>query len=189
MKVAEMCYLINPAQRGYTQLVPLLCSGSVTAKSDISGQFPICNCRTVGSFQQVTDCWKYSPNQSPEVWLYSAWLVRRHQALFILSVCLPVTSFETDRPTDRQTDRQTDRHTVACCVKLEKMCSLDSVETVRKRTMFAKITSIMDKPCHPLHEAVGALSSSSSQRLKHPRCKECFCRSFILTAIRLYNAS
>ena len=45
-------------------------------------------------------------------------------------------------------------------------------------------------PRHPLRETVGAPSSSFSQRLKHPRCKkERFHRPFILTAIRLWNAS
>ena len=42
-------------------------------------------------------------------------------------------------------------------------CSLDSVETLGERRMLAKLTSIMDMPRHPLHEAVGALSSSFSQ--------------------------
>ena len=40
------------------------------------------------------------------------------------------------------------------------------------------------RPPPPLHEAVGALSSSVSQRLKQPPCKkERFRRSFILTTI------
>ena len=36
-------------------------------------------------------------------------------------------------------------------------CPLDSVETVGERRMLAKLTSVMDNPHHPLHEAVGAL--------------------------------
>ena len=69
-------------------------------------------------------------------------------------------------------------------------CPLDFVETVGERRMLAKLTSIMEKPCHSLHESVAGLSSSFSQRLKQPRCKkERFCRSFILKAIRLCNAS
>lgn len=69
-------------------------------------------------------------------------------------------------------------------------CSLESVVVVGERRMLAKLTSIMDNPLHPLHETVSAMSSSFSQRLKHPRCrKERFRRSFIPTAVRLYNAS
>ena len=69
-------------------------------------------------------------------------------------------------------------------------CSLESVVVVGERRMLAKLTSIMDNPHHPLHETVSAMSSSFSQRLKHPRCrKERFRRSFIPTEVRLYNAS
>ncbi|TWW55087.1 hypothetical protein D4764_09G0001360 [Takifugu flavidus] len=50
-------------------------------------------------------------------------------------------------------------------------CSLDSIDGVGERRMLAKLTSIMDTPSHPLHETVGALSSSFSSRLLHPRCK------------------
>ncbi|TWW77552.1 hypothetical protein D4764_12G0009420 [Takifugu flavidus] len=50
-------------------------------------------------------------------------------------------------------------------------CSLDSIEEVGERRMLAKLTSIMDTPSHPLHETVGALSSSFSSRLLHPPCK------------------
>ncbi|TWW77898.1 cGMP-dependent protein kinase 2 [Takifugu flavidus] len=67
-------------------------------------------------------------------------------------------------------------------------CSLDSIEEVGERRMLAKLTSIMDTPSHPLHETVGALSSSFSSRLLHPRCKkEQYRRSFIPTAVRLHN--
>ncbi|XP_054642346.1 alpha-1,3-mannosyl-glycoprotein 4-beta-N-acetylglucosaminyltransferase A isoform X3 [Dunckerocampus dactyliophorus] len=65
---------------------------------------------------------------------------------------------------------------------------LDSVEEVGERRMLAKLTSIMDNTSHPLHDTVGSLSSSFSRRLLHPRCKkERFRRSFIPTAVRLYN--
>ena len=67
-------------------------------------------------------------------------------------------------------------------------CPLDSIEEVGERRMLAKLTSIMDNPSHPLHETVGALSSSFSSRLIHPRCKkERYRRSFIPTAVRLHN--
>ncbi|XP_054872156.1 uncharacterized protein LOC111569300 [Amphiprion ocellaris] len=69
-------------------------------------------------------------------------------------------------------------------------CSLDSIEEVGERRMLAKLTSIMDNPSHPLHDTVGSLSSSFSSRLRHPPCKkERYRRSFIPSAIRLYNIS
>ena len=69
-------------------------------------------------------------------------------------------------------------------------CPLDSIEEVGERRMLAKLTSIMDNPSHPLHQTVGALSSSFSNRLLHPRCKkERYHRSFIPTAVRLFNTS
>lgn len=69
-------------------------------------------------------------------------------------------------------------------------CSLDSIEEVGERRVLAKLASIMDNPSHPLHQTVGALSSSFSSRLRHPPCKkERYRRSFIPTAIRLYNIS
>ena len=47
-----------------------------------------------------------------------------------------------------------------------------------------------DNSHHPLHKTIGALSSSFSQRVKHPHCKkERFRRSFIPMAIIHYNAS
>ena len=69
-------------------------------------------------------------------------------------------------------------------------CPLDSVEDVGERRMLAKLTSIMHNTSHPLHETVGALSSSFSHRLLHPQCrKERYRRSFIPTAIRLFNST
>ncbi|XP_054628152.1 uncharacterized protein LOC129179220 isoform X2 [Dunckerocampus dactyliophorus] len=65
---------------------------------------------------------------------------------------------------------------------------LDCVEEVGERRMLAKLTSIMDNTSHPLHDTVVSLGSSFSSRLLHPRCKkERFRRSFIPTAVRLYN--
>ncbi|TWW57796.1 hypothetical protein D4764_07G0005150 [Takifugu flavidus] len=67
-------------------------------------------------------------------------------------------------------------------------CSLDSIDELSERRMLAKLTSIMDTPSHPLHETVGALSSSFSSRLLHPgRKRERYHRSFIPTAVRLLN--
>ena len=67
-------------------------------------------------------------------------------------------------------------------------CPLDSMEVVGERRMLAKLTSIMDNTSHPLHDTVESLSSSFSSRLLHPRCKkERYRRSFIPTAVRLYN--
>ena len=66
-------------------------------------------------------------------------------------------------------------------------CPLDSIEEVGEKRMFAKLTSIMD---NPLHETVGALSSSISNRLLHPWCiKESYRRSFFPTAVRLFNTN
>lgn len=67
-------------------------------------------------------------------------------------------------------------------------CPLDTIEEVGERRMLARLTSIMDNPSHPLHDTVGSLSSSFSSRLIHPRCKkERYRRSFIPTAVRIYN--
>ncbi|XP_078810605.1 uncharacterized protein LOC144994967 [Oryzias latipes] len=67
-------------------------------------------------------------------------------------------------------------------------CTLESIEEVADRRMLAKLTSIMDNPSHPLHQTVEALTSSFSTRLLHPQCKkERYRRSFLPTAIRLYN--
>ncbi|KAK0141058.1 hypothetical protein N1851_021940 [Merluccius polli] len=73
--------------------------------------------------------------------------------------------------------------------KLNRLdCLLDSIEKVGERRMLAKLTSILDNTSHPLRDTVWFLSSSFSSRLLHPRCKkERFHRSFIPTAIRLYN--
>lgn len=50
--------------------------------------------------------------------------------------------------------------------------------------------SIIMNSSHPLHQTVGALSSSSSNRLRHPRCrKEVFHRSFIVNTTSLFSAS
>ncbi|KAI3351303.1 hypothetical protein L3Q82_005849 [Scortum barcoo] len=46
-----------------------------------------------------------------------------------------------------------------------------------ERRALAKLSTIIDNTSHPLHQTVGALSSSFSNRLRHPRCrKECFHR-------------
>ncbi|KAI3367290.1 hypothetical protein L3Q82_008333 [Scortum barcoo] len=57
-------------------------------------------------------------------------------------------------------------------------CPLDSIEVMGERRALAKLSTIMDNTSHPLHQTVGALSSSFSNRLRHPRCrKERFRRS------------
>ena len=69
-------------------------------------------------------------------------------------------------------------------------CPLDSIEAVGERRMLAKQTSITDNPSHPLHETVGALSSSFSNRLLHQRCEKVrYHRSFNPTAVRVFNTS
>ncbi|KAI3363764.1 hypothetical protein L3Q82_001373 [Scortum barcoo] len=48
-------------------------------------------------------------------------------------------------------------------------CPLDSIEVMGERRALAKLSTIMDNTSHPLHQTVGALSSSFSNRLRHPR--------------------
>nr|XP_008281790.1 PREDICTED: uncharacterized protein LOC103358552 [Stegastes partitus] len=67
-------------------------------------------------------------------------------------------------------------------------CSLDPVEVVGDRGMMTKLSSYMDITSHPLHGTVKALESAISARLLHPRCsKERYRRSFLPSAVRLYN--
>lgn len=65
---------------------------------------------------------------------------------------------------------------------------LDSIEEVGERRMLAKLMSIMVNTSHPLQETTEAPCSSFSGRLVHPHCKkECYCRPFIPTSVRLFN--
>lgn len=67
---------------------------------------------------------------------------------------------------------------------------LDTLESVAERRVKDKINTILDNPSHPLHEELWQMGSSFSQRLIPPRCRtERFRRSFVPTAIRLYNNS
>ncbi|KAI3356780.1 hypothetical protein L3Q82_003321 [Scortum barcoo] len=50
-------------------------------------------------------------------------------------------------------------------------CPLDSIEVMGERRALAKLSTIMDNTSHPLHQTVGALSSSFSNRLRHPRLR------------------
>ncbi|KAI3357228.1 hypothetical protein L3Q82_015689 [Scortum barcoo] len=49
---------------------------------------------------------------------------------------------------------------------------LDSIEVMGERRALAKLSTIMDNTSHPLHQTVGALSSSFNNRLRHPRCRK-----------------
>ncbi|KAI3377878.1 hypothetical protein L3Q82_009015, partial [Scortum barcoo] len=51
-------------------------------------------------------------------------------------------------------------------------CPLDSIEVMGERRALAKLSTIMDNTSHPLHQTVGALSSSFSNRLRHPGCRK-----------------
>lgn len=62
--------------------------------------------------------------------------------------------------------------------------TLDSTEAAGERRLFAKLASIMDNISHLPYETVQSLSSTFSSR---PCRKECYCRSFIPSAVRLYN--
>ncbi|KAI3359009.1 hypothetical protein L3Q82_015393 [Scortum barcoo] len=46
------------------------------------------------------------------------------------------------------------------------------IEVMEERRALAKLSTIMDNTSHPLHQTVGALSSSFSNRLRHPRCRK-----------------
>ena len=53
-----------------------------------------------------------------------------------------------------------------------------------------KLHSILDNNAHPLHQVPTASRSTFSNRLIPPRCNtECFWKSFLPVAIRLYNSS
>ena len=68
--------------------------------------------------------------------------------------------------------------------------TLDTVEEVANNRIRTKLLAIMDNPSHPLHDTVTGQKSSFSNRLLHPTCKnERYRRSFLPTAIRLYNSS
>ncbi|KAI3352149.1 hypothetical protein L3Q82_020960 [Scortum barcoo] len=43
---------------------------------------------------------------------------------------------------------------------------------IGERRVLDKLSTIMDNTSHPLHQTVGALSSSFSNRLRHPRCRK-----------------
>ena len=48
---------------------------------------------------------------------------------------------------------------------------------------------MMDNISHPMQDNIGALSSSFSDRLLHPKCvKERYRRSFLPAAVRLFNS-
>ncbi|TWW78270.1 hypothetical protein D4764_11G0003910 [Takifugu flavidus] len=69
-------------------------------------------------------------------------------------------------------------------------CRLDKLDEVVRDRMVLKLRTIMDNPSHPLHNTVEKLRSSFSSRLLQPRCsKERYRKSFLPSAIRLYNSS
>ncbi|TWW69419.1 hypothetical protein D4764_18G0002250 [Takifugu flavidus] len=69
-------------------------------------------------------------------------------------------------------------------------CRLDNLDEVVRDRMVLKLRTIMDSPSHPLHNTVDKLRSSFSSRLLQPRCsKERDRKSFLPSAIKLYNSS
>ena len=67
---------------------------------------------------------------------------------------------------------------------------LVTLEEVVEDRMLAKLLAIMDHPSHPLHKTLDKLRSSFSHRLIQPRCsKERYRKSFLPTAIRLFNST
>jgi len=68
--------------------------------------------------------------------------------------------------------------------------SLDTLGTVVERRTRRKMQAIMDNVSHPLYHALAGQSSSHSRRLISLRSRtERHRRSFVPTAIRLYNTS
>ena len=66
--------------------------------------------------------------------------------------------------------------------------SLDSLGTVVERRTCSTVQSILDNANHPLHTILEGQRSSNSGRLLSLRCRtERYRRSFVPTAIRLYN--
>ena len=63
---------------------------------------------------------------------------------------------------------------------------LDGVEAVIERRMRGKLQAIVDNPSHPLYAELRQLRRRVSHRLIQPRASK---RSFIPSAIRLYNTS
>ncbi|TWW74395.1 hypothetical protein D4764_14G0003980 [Takifugu flavidus] len=69
-------------------------------------------------------------------------------------------------------------------------CRLANLDEVVRDRMVLKLRTIMDNPSHPLHNTVDKLRSSFSSRLLQPRfSKERYRKSFLPSAIRLYNSS
>ena len=69
-------------------------------------------------------------------------------------------------------------------------CSLDGFEVVVERRSLNKLTAILDNTSHPLHDLLVRQQSSFSIRLIQICCsEEWYRRSFVPTAIALYNTS
>ncbi|XP_036422632.1 uncharacterized protein LOC118805727 [Colossoma macropomum] len=67
---------------------------------------------------------------------------------------------------------------------------LDSLEVVAEQRMLNKLLAILDNTSHPLHATLDKQRSTFRGRLLQLRCvKERRVRSFLRTAIRLYNVS
>ncbi|TWW80175.1 hypothetical protein D4764_10G0012050 [Takifugu flavidus] len=69
-------------------------------------------------------------------------------------------------------------------------CRLANLDEVVKDRMVLKLRTIMDNPSDPFHNTVDKLRSSFSNKLPQPRCsKERYRKSFLPSAIKLYNSS
>ncbi len=68
-------------------------------------------------------------------------------------------------------------------------CPLDPIEVMGERKMLSKLKSFINNISHPLHEFVVSLSSSFSNWLVHPWCKESYHRSFLPIAVILFNCN
>ena len=66
---------------------------------------------------------------------------------------------------------------------------LVNLEEVVEDRMLAKLLPIMDNPSHPLHKTLVKLKSSFSNTHSTCSSKERYRKSFLPTALRLYNSS
>ena len=69
-------------------------------------------------------------------------------------------------------------------------CKQDYLEQVVERRTLKKLLSILDNPDHPLHHLLQGQRSTFSKRFLQLRChKDRYRKTFLPTAIRLYNKS
>ncbi|KAI3376491.1 hypothetical protein L3Q82_016455, partial [Scortum barcoo] len=128
---------------------------------------PHCRLETLSSFRQLRHfktC-NRSQKQTPPQSFYETVVasVVSYAGLLCSLVCWGGGCSERDK---KRLNRLIKRASSVCG------CPLDSIEVMGERRALAKLSTIMDNTSHPLHQTVGALSSSFSNRLRHPRCRK-----------------